>query len=64
MDGRDSHVEVSVHLGVLHLLADLGTDDIDLLLRVAQNAREKSIREGFEAFHDLEVVPGADLLLR
>ena len=58
------HVKVSVHLRVLHLLPNLGTDHIDLLLRVAQLAREKSIGEGFEAFHDLEVIPGADLLLR
>ena len=53
-----------MHLGVLHLLPDLGADDIDLLLRVAQHAREERIGEGFEALHDLEVVPGADFLLR
>lgn len=61
--GRDLHVEVSVHLGVLHFLPNLGTHHIDLLLRVAQHAREERIGEGFETFHDLEIVPGADFLL-
>ena len=53
-----------MHLRILHFLPNLSTDDIDLLLRVAQHTREKSIGERFETFHDLEIVPGADFFLR
>ena len=53
-----------MHLRILHFLPNLSTHNIDLLLRVAQHAREKRIGERFETFHDLEVVPGADFLLR
>lgn len=56
-------IEISVHLGGFHLFPDLRTYDIDLLLRVAQNAREESVGERFETLHDLEVVPGADFFL-
>ena len=63
-DGRDIHVEKSMHLRILHFLSYLSADDIDLRLSVAQDAREKGVGEGFETFHDLEVVPGADFLLR
>ena len=53
-----------MHPRILHLLPDLRTDNINLLLRVAQNAREESVGERFEAFRDLEVVPGAHFFLR
>lgn len=59
----DLQMEHSMHLRVLHLRSDLSTDDIALLLRVAQLTREKRIRESFESFRDLQVVPGANLLL-
>ena len=60
MDGFASQVEISVHLWISHFFPNLRTDDIDLLLRVAQNAREEGVSESFETFHDLEVIPGAD----
>lgn len=53
-----------MHPRILHLLPDFRTDDINLLLRVAQNAREEGVGERFEAFRDLEVVPGAHFFLR
>ena len=53
-----------MHARVLHLLADLAADDVDLLLAVAEDAGEEGVGEGLEALHNLEVVPGADFLLR
>ena len=61
---EDIHVEKSMHIRILHFLPNLGTNDIDLLLRVTQHAGEERIGEGFEALHYLEVVPGADVLLQ
>ena len=56
-------INKSVHLRVLHILSDLRAHDIDLLLRVAQRAREERVGVGFEALHGLEVVPRADFFL-
>lgn len=53
-----------MHLGIFHLLPDLRTHNIDLLLRIAQRTGEKTISKSFETFHDLEVVPGADFFLQ
>lgn len=53
-----------MHLGTLHFFPDLRAYDIDLLLRIAQNTREKSVGESFETFHDLKVVPSADFFLQ
>ena len=53
-----------MHLRVPHILADLGADDVDLLLRVAEHAGEEGVGEGFEALHRLQVVPRADFFLR
>lgn len=57
-------MKISMHVRIFHLSPDLRTNDIDLLLRVVQKTREKSVKESFETFRDLEVVPGADFLLR
>ena len=54
------YIEVSVHLITLHFIPDLHTYDIDLLLRVAQDTRGKSVSEGFETVYDREEVPGVD----
>ena len=56
--------KIRVHPRILHLFPNLRADNINLLLRVAQHAREKSVGESLEAFHDLEVVPGADFFLQ
>lgn len=56
-------VKHCVHFRISHLLPDLGADDIDFFLRVPQCAREQCVGESFEAFFDLEVVPGANLFL-
>ena len=52
-----------MHPWILHLLPDLVTDDVDFLLLVAEHAGEEGVGEGFEALHDLQVVPGADFFL-
>ena len=53
-----------MHARVLHLLPDLVANDINLLLRILEHAREEGVGEGFETLHDLQVVPGADFFLR
>ena len=53
-----------MHPRILHLFPNLRADNINLFLRVAQHTREESVGESFEAFHDLEVVPGAHFFLR
>ena len=57
-------MEISMHVRILHFPPDLRTNDIDLLLRVVQKTREKSVKGSFETFRDLEVVPGADFFLQ
>ena len=56
--------KVSMHARILHLLPDLVTNDINLLLRVLEHAREERVGEGLETLHDLQVIPGADFFLR
>ena len=56
--------EISMHPRILHLLPDLVANDINLLARVLEHAREEGVGEGLEALHDLQVVPGADFFLR
>lgn len=52
-----------MHLGVSHFLPDIGANDFDFLLRVAQLSCEERVGEGLEPFHDLEEVPRADFFL-
>ena len=56
--------KISMHARILHLLSDLVTNDINLLLRVLEHAREERVGEGLETLHDLQVIPGADFFLR
>ncbi len=59
----NSQMEHCMHIRVLHFSPDVGTDDIDLLLRVSKLASEECIGEGFETLADLQVIPGADFFL-
>lgn len=56
--------EIRMHARILHLLPDLVANDVNLLARVLEHAREERVGEGLEALHDLQVVPGADFFLR
>lgn len=60
---NNAQVEHGVHLGVSHLLPDVGTNHFDFLLRVAQLSREERVSECFEPFRELKVVPRADFFL-
>ena len=64
--GAEKNVQMKhgVHLGVLHLLADVGANDLDLLLGVAQLPREERVCKAFETLRDLQVVPRAHFFLR
>ena len=53
-----------MHARIPHLLPDLVADHVNLPARVLEHAREEGVGEGLEALHDLQVVPGADFLLR
>ena len=57
-------MEHDVDLRVFHFFPDVRANHFDFLFRVAQVPSEESEGEGLEAFHDLEVVPGANLFLR
>lgn len=57
-------VEHGVHLRVLDLLPDLRADGLDFFLGISEMAGEEGESEAFKTFHDLQVVPGADLFLR
>lgn len=59
----DVQMEHGVHLWIFHLLADVGADDVNFLLGISQLAGEQGVGEGFETFHDLEVVPRSDFFL-
>ena len=59
----DLQVKVDVYPRILHLLPDLRTHHINLLLRVAQSTLEDDISESFETFHDLEEIPGPNFFL-
>lgn len=59
----DLQIKKRMHPGIPHLLPDLVAHDVDFLLRVAEHAGEEGVGEGLEAFHYLEVVPGADFFL-
>lgn len=48
---------------VLHVFPNLGTYNIALFPRVAQNSREKGVSEGLETLRALKVIPGADFFL-
>lgn len=52
-----------MHIRVLHFSPDVGTDNIDLLLRVSKLASEECIGESFKTLADLQVIPGANLFL-
>ena len=60
---NNSQVEHHVQLRISHLLPNGRADDVDFRFRVAELAGEEGKGEGFETFHDLEVVPGADFFL-
>lgn len=52
-----------MHVRVFDFFPDAGAHDIDLLLGISQLAGEQSIRECFETFHDLQMVPRSDFFL-
>lgn len=52
-----------MHLRVLDLAPDFRANHLDLAFGHAQLPGEERVGEGFETFHDLEVVPGAHFLL-
>lgn len=64
LEAENVQMEHGVHLGVLHLLADVGANDLNLFLGVTQLPCEKRVREPFEPLHDLQVVPRAHFFLR
>ena len=53
-----------MHFRILHFFPDIRTDNLDFRLGHSKVPGEESIGEAFEAFHDLEVVPGADFFLQ
>lgn len=59
----NSQMEHCMQFRVLHLSSDLGTDNIDLLLRIPKVASKECIGESFETLGDLQVVPGANFFL-
>lgn len=59
----NSQMEHCMHIRVLHFSPDVGTDNIDLLLRVSKLASEECIGESFKTLADLQVIPGANLFL-
>ena len=66
MEKKSRHLqrEISMHARILHLGPDLVAHDVHLLARVPEHAREEGVGKGLEALHDLQVIPGADFLLR
>ena len=64
MDGFALQIKVSMHPRILHLLPNLVTNHINLVFRVLQHPREERVGERLETLHDLQVIPGADFLLR
>ena len=63
-NSRHLQRKISMHARILHLRPDLVAHDVHLLARVPEHAREEGVGEGLEALHDLQVIPGADFLLR
>lgn len=53
-----------MHLRIFNLLPDVRADDLDLVYSVSGFTGEESEGKGFETFHDLKVVPGADFFLK
>lgn len=50
-------IKHGMQFGIFYFAPDVGADDVDFLLGVAQLAREDGVGECFETFGDLEVVP-------
>lgn len=60
---EDLQMKHGVQFWVPHFLSDAGADDVNFFLFVAKILCEEFKSKSFEAFHYLEVVPCADLLL-
>lgn len=60
---HNSQMEHCMQFPVLYLSPDLGTNNIDLPLRVSKVASKECIGESFETLGDLQVIPGANFLL-
>lgn len=56
-------MEHCMHSRVLHLIPDLGTDSVDLLLRVSQLASEEGVGKSFKALGNLQIIPCANFFL-
>ncbi len=58
-----SQMKHGMHLGTPHLPSDIGTDDIDFFPGISQLAREDGVRDCFQTFIDLEIIPRSHMFL-
>lgn len=62
-DVMNVQMKQGVHFWILDFPPDIGADDVDFLLRIAQLARENGVGECFQTFGDLEIIPCPDVFL-